>query len=106
MSEIFSDQSRIYGDIPISRADRQPCIACGHPTGDCKPSEHDDNNIQIAFSGGKHESTKDQRLVYVDRTIYGERQVTPFTTAKVVLARQGTYVTEEKATELGIFPQH
>lgn len=102
MTDIFSSQDRLFGDIPILRADREPCLVCGHPTGDCTSENHNPEDIHIAFVNSNLESTKKEKLVYVDETIYGERQISPFTTAKVVLARKGSYVTLEKAKELGI----
>lgn len=102
MSDIFYSNNRIYGDLPILRADREPCIVCGHPTGDCTPADHNPQDIHIALTDSTLETLKDQKLIYVDETIYGERQITPYTTAKVILARAGTYVTPEKARELGI----
>jgi hypothetical protein len=45
---------------------------------------------------------KESQLVLVEETVYGERQITPFTKSKVLLAKKGTYITVEKAIELGI----
>jgi hypothetical protein len=102
MSDAFYTNDRVFGDIPILRADREPCLVCGHPTGDCTPDDHNPQDIHIDLSDSRLESLKNEKLIYVDETIYGERQITPFTTAKVILARAGTYVTVDKARELGI----
>ena len=102
MSDIFRDQNTLFGDVSILRADREACIVCGHPTGDCTPDDHNPQDVHIDLSDSRLESLKDEKLIYVDETIYGERQITPFTTAKVILARAGTYVTAERARELGI----
>ena len=102
MTDIFNSQDRLFGDIPILKADREPCLVCGHPTGDCIPQNHNPQDIHIAFVDSNLESTKEEKLIYVDETIYGERQISPYTTAKVVLARKGSFVTLEKAKELGI----
>jgi hypothetical protein len=48
------------------------------------------------------ETMKEQQLVLVEESVYGERQITPFSKAKVLLAKKGTYITVEKAIELGI----
>ena len=48
------------------------------------------------------ESMKDEKLVLVEETIYEYRQITPFTKAKVILQKSGSYVTTERAKELGI----
>lgn len=101
MSSPFSSQDYVLGDIPISRADREPCLVCGHTTGDCAPSLHE-KPPHIAFADSVIQTMKEQQLVLVEETVYGERQVTPFTKAKVVLARKGTHITVERAIELGI----
>lgn len=101
MSDIFRSGDYVYGDIPITRATREPCIVCGHPTGDCKPDEHEEP-LHIAFADSVIETMKEQQLVLVEETVYGERQISPFTKARVILARKGSYITVEKAIELGI----
>lgn len=101
MSEIFRSGDYIYGDIPFSKADRQPCIICGHPTGDCKDS-NDSTAPVVLFGSVVIETMKERQLVLVEETVYGERQITPFTKSKVLLAKKGTYITVEKAIELGI----
>lgn len=101
MSDIFRSQDYIYGDIRISKADREPCIVCGNLTGDCK--DKDDSSIPvILFGTSVIETMKESQLVLVEETVYGERQITPFTKSKVLLAKKGTYITVEKAIELGI----
>lgn len=101
MSDMFRSQDYIYGDIPISKADREPCIICGHPTGDCK--DKNDNKVPtIMFGSSVIQTMKEQQLVLVEESVYGERQITPFSKAKVLLAKKGTYITVEKAIELGI----
>lgn len=94
------DKEYIYGDIEVTRATREPCIVCGHPTGDCSDVGAEPNHIFGADS--VMETVKQSQLVLVEETIYGTRQISPFTTAKVILAAKGTYVTLEKAKELGI----
>lgn len=101
MSDIFNSQDRLYGDIPILRANREPCLVCGHPTGDCTPEDHNPQNIHIALAATESR-TLGERLIYVDEDIWGERQISSFTTARVLLAKKGQHVTLEKAKELGI----
>ena len=101
MSDVFRSSDYLYGDIPISRADREPCVVCGHPTGDCK--DKNDTTIPVVlFTSAVIETMKESQLVLVEETVYGERQITPFTKSKVLLAKKGTYITVEKAIELGI----
>lgn len=94
------DKEYIFGDIQLSRATREPCLVCGHPTGDCSADTAAPHHIFGADS--VVETVKSSQMILVEETIYGEKQISPFTTAKVILAAKGTYVTLEKAKELGI----
>ena len=86
-------------DVRIVRARREPCIVCGHPTGDCA-----DNAVAPRTIIGEYiERPPDKPVdVLVPEDIYEERQITPFTRAKVLLAAKGTFVSTERAIELGI----
>lgn len=90
----------LYGDIPFYAASREPCLICGHPTGDCVGSSPQDVKIF-----GVHHSTattNDKTEILVEEDIVEETQITPFTKAKVLVARKGTYVSVARAKELGI----
>lgn len=102
MSDIFQSQDRIYGDIPINRADRNPCIVCGHPTGDCSPADHNPQDIHIAFSNTNHETLTDLQTVYVDEDIYETRAITPYTNSTVLVVKKGQTISLKRALELGI----
>lgn len=102
MSDFFYRNDRLFGDLPILRASAEPCIVCGHPTGDCTSDDHNPQDTHISAVDSNLSSIKDEKLIYVYETIYGEKQLTPYTTVKVTLARAGTYVTVDKAKELGI----
>lgn len=99
---MFRDSSleKIGNNISILRATRQPCPVCGHPTGDCDgetgPPE------KIVGLNGVIESLKESQTVLVENNIYEERQITPFTKAKVIIHHKGSYVTLEEAKNLGI----
>ena len=97
---IFSKTDETADGIQILRADRSPCIVCGHPTGDCSPGSHE--KVEIAFATQTLESLKDIQKILVEETVYENRQITPFTTARVIIAKKGSYVTVERAKELGI----
>lgn len=90
----------LYGDIPFYSARREPCIICGHPTGDCAG---DSAPITRMFGVT---TTVDPDLnraeILVEKDIIEETQITPFTRAKVLVARAGTYVSVARAKELGI----
>lgn len=103
MSDSFRNQDVVFG-IPILRADRGQCPICQHPTGDCV--QHGDIETaginHIAFTDSTIETMKESQTVLVEADIYEERQITPFTRAKVIAHHKGSYVTVEKAKELGI----
>lgn len=90
----------LYGDIPFYAANREPCIVCGHTTGDCTGS----NAEPIRIFGVDHSvtSASNNAEVLVEEDIIQETQITPFTRAKVLVARKGTYVSLARAKELGI----
>jgi hypothetical protein len=91
---------RIGNDISILRATRQPCPVCGHPTGDCNGETGPPQ--KIVGLGGVIESLKELQTVLVENDIYEERQITPFTKARVIIHHKGSYVTLEQAKNLGI----
>jgi hypothetical protein len=64
----------IYGDLPILRADRQPCPVCGHPTGDCAD---DTQRAPIRIFGlGMFGSLDDQQTYTVMEDVYEDRRLT------------------------------
>jgi hypothetical protein len=90
----------LFGDIPFFRANREPCIVCGHLGGDCTtPTAEPEHIIGVSTSLGS--LSKDHKIL-VEKDIVEEKQITPFTKAKILVARAGSYVTVEKAKELGI----
>lgn len=94
------DREYIYGDIEIVRADGLPCPVCGAPNGSCTTPDAAPKHIIGADSVIK--TLMDVQLILVEEDVYGEAQITRFTKAKVILAHKGSYVTLEKAKELGI----
>lgn len=91
---------KLGDNISILRATREPCLVCGHPTGDC---DGDSGPPQkIVGLGNVIESLKELQTVLVEETIYEDRQITPFTKAKVIIHHKGSYVTLEQAKNLGI----
>ena len=96
----FHSNDMVLGGIPILRADRAPCPVCKHPTGDCTT----DSAIpqHIAFTDSVIETLKDSQMILVEEDIYEDRQITPFTKTTVIVVHKGSYVTLERAKELGI----
>lgn len=101
MSAFRDPNTERFGDgISIVRADRMPCPVCGHPTGDCKgelPSPE-----KIVGLNGVIEKLNEEKTILVENNIYEERQITPFTKAKVITHHKGSYVTLDEARKLGI----
>lgn len=97
-----ADNNETYvlgGSARLVSADRQPCIVCGHPTGDCRGETTE--NIPLvgaqAFPSLGHEDVH-----VVEEDVYEERQISPFTKAKVLVAAKGTAMPVSRAKELGL----
>ena len=89
----------VLDNIRIVRADRSPCIVCGHPTGDCATQNSQPHHV-IGIGIFK---SLDQNLTFtVEEDIYEERQINPHYKARVLLARAGQKIPVEKARELGL----
>ena len=94
----------ILDGISILRANRQPCIICGHPTGDCVshfgetqiPTE-----VRVQFAP-LVESRKEEEVIFVAQDVHREVALSSMTKTRVLVAKAGTYVTKSKAEELGI----
>lgn len=95
---LLNGQRRL-GDIVVSIADRGPCPVCGHPTGDCRGDAPPPTHI---WGLGTIPSMADSQTVLVEEDIYEERQITPFTKARVLVAKKGKHVPLDKARELGL----
>lgn len=96
----FRNDDVVLGEIPILRADRGMCPVCKHPTGDCTTDTA--RPMHIAFADSVLETLKDSQMILVEEDIYEDRQITPFTKTTVITVHKGSYVTLEKAKELGI----
>lgn len=97
----MNSEEFLFGDIPIVRADRQPCIVCGHPTGDCKSTTpHGEIRVHGFFQSTA--SVSEEKTILVEEDIIQERNITPFSKSMVLVARAGSYVTPTMAKELGI----
>lgn len=89
--------TRRIGEIEVSMADRKPCPVCGHPTGDCTGPKDETPNINLP-----------KRVVGIDPMVLCEvdvmedRQITPYTKARVLIHRKGDYISLTKARELGL----
>lgn len=85
------------GSVRIVRAKGTPCPVCGHPTGDCTGDELSD--IDMIGKGGRMAPANS---VYVEEDVLKEVQITPQTKTKIIVAHAGTYISQEKAKEIGL----
>ena len=98
----------LYGNIEFHRADRSPCIICGHPTSDCTDSAT--HNKQESLDGKKHKiigvglfpSLDDLTKHLVEQDIWADVQVNSELTKKVLLYRKGQKITLQQAREAGL----
>lgn len=92
-------------DVERLGATREPCPVCGHPTGDCVGDESAPDLATTPLTLGEVRGTDASipaDAVLVTEDVWGQRQITPFTVARVLLAAKGTYVSAERARELGL----
>lgn len=88
---------RKFGDIEVSPADRKPCPVCGHPTGDCTTDGAELPNTKMPA-----QMVGSEPMILVEKDITEERQITPYTRARVLIHRTGDYISLSKARELGL----
>lgn len=89
----------ILGSIRVLRSRNEPCIVCGHPTGDCPGENSHPTHI---WGATEVPSLADENMVLVEKDIIEYRQITPFSKSKVLIARAGQQVSVTRARELGI----
>ena len=93
-----SHSEYLFDGVTIIRADRSPCPVCGHPTGDCAGEQKEVTVIGLGIF-----KSLDQKLFHiVDKDVYEERQINPFYTARVLLAKAGQKISVDRARELGL----
>ncbi len=91
---------RLYDDVYLLDSNREPCIVCGHPTGDCSGESGPPINI-AGF--GTTESLISEQTFFLEEDIYEERQITPFTKIKVLLHKKGKQIPLREAERLGLW---
>lgn len=83
-------------------ADRQPCLVCGHPTGDCVDETQKSEIGKLVINVSNLETFKGVQKILVEQDMFEERQVSPYAKITIRIARKGSYVTVDRAKELGI----
>jgi hypothetical protein len=83
----------------LIRADRTACPVCGHPTGDCVGQSLPPKRI---WGLGDIPSLEHTQTVLAPEDIWEERQITPYTKSKVLVAKAGQQIPVQKARDLGL----
>lgn len=86
--------------VRISPADRQPCPVCGHPTGDCVSGDSVTPVRIIGFATDLNGN--EVPLHFVEEEVWEERQITPYTKARVLVYKRGDKITLSEAQRLGL----
>lgn len=93
-------EKRLFNDVYLLESNREPCIVCGHPTGDCAG----ESGPPIHIAGlGTTESLIDEQTFFLEHDIYEERQITPFTKVKVLVHKKGKQIPLREAEERGLW---
>lgn len=97
-SSIFEDAS---GEARIARADRMPCLVCGHPTGDC--TGDGESFSQEKVWGYNTNSTLDDVVTfYIEDDYIEEREIAPGVVTKKVIHKKGKNIPLSEAKRLGL----
>jgi len=89
----------IGDNIKITPADRSPCPVCGHPTGDCVGENSEPDHI-VGF--GPDAPNPDAQQFVVKEDVWVERQLTPTTKTRVLVAPAGKVISVTQAKNLGL----
>jgi hypothetical protein len=99
MERSTGEERILGGEVRVLRATREPCVVCGHPTGDCKG---DADPPKVVVGAGTFPSLGHEETYIVPEDVWEVRPITPFTTAKVLVAAKGTRMPMSEAEELGL----
>jgi hypothetical protein len=94
----FLQSYRVGDNIYVARADRQPCLVCGHPTGDCVGDAEKPDHI-AGLGGNMLESAQ---TYLVEEDIFVERQLTPTVTTKILVHPKGKIISVTEAKKFGL----
>lgn len=85
--------------VKISRADRMPCLVCGHPTGDCTGDTPPPETIW----GYNTNSTLDDALTfYLEEDYVEEREIAPGIRTRILIHKKGKNIPLAEAKKLGL----
>lgn len=92
-------ETEIIAGVKFLRADRQPCLVCGHPTGDCKGESGPPHTI---FGYNTNSTLDDNLTFYVEEDYVEEHEIAPGITTKTIVYRAGQHIPLQIAKELGL----
>jgi hypothetical protein len=97
-SQHLYSRDDVSRDIKFLRADRQPCLVCGHPTGDCSTDTSNPTHV-IGFDVAGKDNTP---LIFLEEDVWEERSITPYTKARVLVYKKGQSIGHDEAKRLGL----
>lgn len=95
---IFEDPS---GEVKIARADRAPCLVCGHPTGDCT-GDSSPLKQETVWGYNTNSSLDDSVTFYMEDDYIEEREIAPGIITRVVIHKKGKNIPLNEAKRLGL----
>lgn len=94
-----NDKQYLYGDIEFIGASQEPCLICGHPTGDCAPQN--EGHVRVV-GADVFPSLNTSEVFIVKENVFEMRQITPFTKSRVLLYAKGSKIPVQEAEKLGL----
>lgn len=91
----------LFDNVQILRASREPCLVCGHPTGDCADGTTPPKRILGEEFYSTQQPVKEPGVLVME-DIYEEVNLTPRTKTRVLIAKAGTYIPRSKAERYGL----
>lgn len=88
-----------FGDPSKNGATRQPCIVCGHPTGDC--SDEKSLPPETIWGYNTNSSLDNNQTYIMEEDYFDEREIGPDIFIKVLIFPKGKHIPLVKAKELG-----
>lgn len=93
------ERQYLYGEFELIPMEDGGCPICGHPTGDCAPS--DQQHVRVV-GAETFKSIESPELYIVAEDVCEERQISPFTKARVLLYAKGAAIPVSEAKKLGL----
>jgi hypothetical protein len=91
---------KLFDGVTVYPADRQPCVVCGHTTGDCAPEGEKGPDVIWGYNTNSS-LDYDQHFVIQD-DIFEEREIAPGVVMKIHVYKKGKTIPLLLAKELGL----